>query len=54
MDVTAPLRVSATGARLLQDRRETADFGHALFHYPGFTASYTHSNCRTATPMGKR
>lgn len=43
MNVTAPLRVSASGGRMIKDRRETPDTFFATFDYPGFTVRFTNS-----------
>ncbi|QOY85814.1 Gfo/Idh/MocA family protein [Paludibaculum fermentans] len=43
MNVTAPKGVSATGARMLKDNRDTPDSFLATFEYPGFTVRFANS-----------
>src|SRR5574340_32949 len=54
MGVNAPVAVSAEGQKLfLQDNRETPDVLRAVFEYPGFFVSYTHSAVN-AHPIANR
>ncbi len=54
MGVDAPVAVSATGRKLfLQDNRETPDVLRAVFEYPGFFVTYTHS-ALNAHPIANR